>query len=198
LQEQIAAAKTSGHSNAYISELEQRLALLRQLRSEMAGGAVGADTAAIIDAQIAGIKIDDNGNYISAENETSDAIKTKGDIAGKTESAKNAVGGMKAETQAEEAFYNLIEKEILLLEKRAQLLEAARLKKGSDLTTDEAAKVTSDIDKAISNLQRMRQSLKDESAKNKDANAELEARENFVKQEEERLEKGKSKAESKG
>jgi uncharacterized protein YgfB (UPF0149 family) len=86
----------------------------------------------------------------------------------------------------------------LLLEKRAQLLEAARLKKGSDLTTDEAAKVTSDIDKAISNLQRMRQSLKDESAKNKDANAELEARENFVKQEEERLEKGKSKAESKG
>ena len=44
----------------------------------------------------------------------------------------------------------------------------------------------------------MRQALKDESAKNKDANAELEARENFVKQEEERLNKGKSKAESKG
>jgi hypothetical protein len=122
----------------------------------MAGKAVGADTATAIDAQIAGIKLDADGKATIVDNETSDAIKTKGDIAGQTESAKNAVGGVKAETQAEEAFYNLIEKEILLLEKRAQLLEAARLRKGSDLTTDEAAKVTSDIDKAISNLQTMR------------------------------------------
>ena len=101
LQEQIAAAKASGHSNSYISELEQRLALLRQLRSEMAGsGAVSGDTATTIDEQIAGITLDADGKATIVDNETSDAIKTKGDIAGKTESAKNAVGGIKAETQA--------------------------------------------------------------------------------------------------
>jgi hypothetical protein len=39
-----------------------------------------------------------DGNATDANNETSDAIKTKGDIAGRTESAKNAAGGLKAET----------------------------------------------------------------------------------------------------